>query len=99
MKLTEQRLREIIQEELTSLSESVNVNEASIELDIDDPTSKDLLKLLKKHKVTMKDEGKEGRDGWPLVTLTGNKKDIISVLTDDDGWGDEGEDYIQSIVD
>ena len=80
-----------------SFSEFVNsINEASIVLDATDPKSKDLLKLLKKNNVKMENLG-EGPNGWDEVELTGDKKDLIKVISDEDaGWGDSDlEEYIE----
>lgn len=86
------------------IAESINENlvvegeikEASIVLDATNPKAKDLLKLLKKHKVSMKNLG-EGPNGWDEVELTGSKKDLMAVISDEDaGWGDSDlEEYIE----
>ena len=81
------------------IAESINENlvtEDSIVLDVTDPKAKDLLKLLKKHKVSMKNLG-EGPNGWDEVELTGSKKDLMAVISDEDaGWGDPDlEEYIE----
>jgi hypothetical protein len=72
------------------------IKEATITLDAVDPKAKDLLKLLKKHKVSMKNLG-EGPNGYDEVELTGSKKDLMAVISDEDaGWGDSDlEEYIE----
>lgn len=81
------------------IAESINENlvtEDSIVLDATNPKAKGLLKLLKKHKVSMKNLG-EGPHGWDEVELTGSKKDLMAVISDEDaGWGDPDlEEYIE----
>ena len=74
------------------------VNEATVEVDATDPKSKDLKKLLKKNNVDMKIITMDGPGGgWPLVELSGDKKDLIKVLADCDyGWCDEDmEEFIE----
>ena len=78
-------------------NESV-VSEATVEVDATDPKSKDLKKLLKKNNVDMKIITMDGPGGgWPLVELSGDKKDLIKVLADCDyGWCDEDmEEFIE----
>jgi predicted transcriptional regulator len=72
------------------------ITEASITLDVTDPKAKDLLKLLKKNNVKMKNLG-EGPNGFDEVELTGSKKNLMAVISDEDaGWGDPDlEDYIE----
>ena len=64
------------------------LSEATVIMDAMDPESKDLAKLLKKNKVTMKVLDPNGPSGWPEVELTGKRKDLIKVLGDEDGWDD-----------
>ena len=82
-----------------SFDEFVNsLNEATVEVDATDPKSKDLKKLLKKNNVDMKIITMNGPGGgWPLVELSGDKKDLIKVLADCDyGWCDEDmEEFIE----
>ena len=82
--------------ETSAIETSGEVQEASIALDATDPKSKDLLKLLKKHKVSMKNLG-EGPNGFDEVELTGDRKSLIAVISDEDaGWGDSDlEEYIE----
>lgn len=80
-----------------SFGDFVNsLNEATITLDATDPKDKNLLKLLKKHKVSMKNLG-EGPNGFDEVELTGSKKDLMFVISDEnDGWDDPDlEEYIE----
>ena len=72
--------------------------EAKIEVDAMDPKSKDLKNLLKKNKVDMKIITMNGPGGgWPVVELSGDKKDLIKVLADcEHGWCDENmEEFIE----
>ena len=79
--------------------ESLTVNEASVIVDATDPESRNLKKLLKKHKVELKvlrEIGDAG--GHPEVELTGKRKDIEAVLADPKyGW-DDGDGYIASFI-
>jgi hypothetical protein len=67
-----------------------NICEATAVMDAIDPKSKGLAKLLKKNKVTMEILDMNGPSGHPEVELTGSRKDITTVLADDEyGWDDE----------
>lgn len=71
------------------LGESVELDEAFIDIDATDPTSPKLAALLKKNNVKMKVIAKKGPSGYPLVKLTGKRKDLETVLKDPkDGWDD-----------
>ena len=65
-----------------------SVAEAMVILDATDPTAKNLKKLLKKHKVTMEVVDPKGHSGYPVVELTGDKKDLEKVIASEDGWAD-----------
>ena len=71
-------------------------NEATIELDATDPKDKNLAKLLKKNNVSLEVINKKGPSGFPEVKLTGEVKDLKTVLADDEyGWDDADlEEYI-----
>jgi hypothetical protein len=73
------------------LGESVELDEAYIDVDTADPKSIEFAKLMKKYRVkgriiTMKGPG----GGMPLVRLTGKKKDLEGILKDPKGWQDDG---------
>jgi len=72
----------------TKLNEAKSTNESTVIMDATDPDSKDLAKLLKKYKVTMKVVNKEGPSGFPEIELKGKRKDLVSVLASEDGWDD-----------
>lgn len=76
------------------------VNEATIELDSTDPKDKNLAKLLKKNNVSLEVINKKGPSGYPEVKLTGEVKDLKTVLADSEyGWDDESlEEYIEESV-
>ena len=84
-------------EEVQSDEESEEVAEATVVMDAVDPKSKGLLKLLKKHNVSMEVIDKNGPSGFPEVELTGDRKDLEKVLADSEhGWDDAGlADYIE----
>jgi hypothetical protein len=65
-----------------------SVNEATVEMGAMDPNSRELAKLLKKHKVEMETLDMDGPDGIPEVKLTGKKEDLEKVLADPNGWDD-----------
>ena len=77
-------------ERLGGMIESVNVNEASIELDVIDHTDKVLLKQLKSLKVKMKvisDKGPGG--GAAVIELTGKREALEDVVSNPVwGWDD-----------
>lgn len=76
-------------QEVEELKESVKLFEATVVMDAMDPKSKGLAKLLKKHKVKMEILDMDGPGGMPEVKLTGKKKDLEAVLSDDEyGWDD-----------
>lgn len=76
-------------QEVKELKESVKLFEATVVMDAMDPKSKGLAKLLKKHKVKMEILDMDGPGGMPEVKLTGKKKDLEAVLSDDEyGWDD-----------
>ena len=54
----------------------------SIDVDIDQPDHSDLRKLLKENKVKMKKLNKNSEFGYPMVNLTGARKDLLKVLSD-----------------
>ena len=73
------------------LGESVELDEAYIDVDAADPKSIEFANLMKKYRVkariiTMKGPG----GGMPLVRLTGKKKDLVGILKDPMGWQDDG---------
>lgn len=73
----------------SDMEESVEIDEAFIDIDAADPSAPGLAKLLKKNKVKMKIVSKKGPNGFPLVKLTGTRKDLEKVLSDPkDGWDD-----------
>jgi|14BtaG_2_1085337.scaffolds.fasta_scaffold00315_6 hypothetical protein len=79
------------QSESTNVDESVDLDEAYIDVDTADPKSIEFAKLMKKYRVkgriiTMKGPG----GGMPLVRLTGKKKDLEGILKDPKGWQDDG---------
>lgn len=84
-------------EEVQSDEESEEVAEATVVMDAVDPKSKGLLKLLKKHNVSIEVIDKNGPSGFPEVELTGDRKDLEKVLADSEhGWDDAGlADYIE----
>lgn len=73
------------------------VDEATVVMDAVDPKSKGLAKLLKKNNVKMEIIDMEGPSGFPEVELTGDRKDLVKVLADDQyGWDDASlEEYIE----
>jgi len=73
---------------LVKAFESVSVEEATVVMDATDPKSKDLAKLLKKNKVTMEILDMEGPSGFPEIELKGKRKDLVAVLSSEDGWDD-----------
>ena len=81
--------------DIDKIHESV-VTEATIELDATDPKDKNLAKLLKKNNVSLEVINKKGPSGFPEVKLTGEVKDLKTVLADDEyGWDDADlEEYI-----
>jgi hypothetical protein len=73
---------------LVKAFESISIKEATVVMDATDPESKDLAKLLKSNKVTMKVINKQGPSGFPEIELKGKRKDLVSVLSSEDGWDD-----------
>jgi hypothetical protein len=66
-----------------------SVNEATIELDAMEPKAKGFLKLLKKKNVKLDIVSNKGPAGWPVVKLTGKRKDLEAVVADPNyGWDD-----------
>lgn len=73
------------------LGESVELDEAFIDVDASDPKSPEFQKLLKKYRVKMKIITMKGPGGgMPLVKLSGKKKDLEGILKDPMGWQDNG---------
>jgi cytidyltransferase-like protein len=65
-----------------------SINEEYVIVDAIDPKAQNLKRLLKKHKVTMKVVDPNGAAGFPVVELTGDRKDLEKVLASDNGWAD-----------
>ena len=59
-----------------------NYEYASINVDVDQPERSDLAKLLKKNKVKMKMLNKNSEWDYPMVNLSGKRKDLHEVLND-----------------
>lgn len=76
---------------LDKLSEvlQININESSIEIEANDPTSKDLQKLLTKHNVKMTIISDKSEKSPAVVKLSGTRDALTSVLSDEMGWDDE----------
>ena len=65
------------------------LTEATIELDAMEPKAKGFLKLLKNKNVKLKIVSNRGPAGWPVVKLTGKRKDLEAVVADSNyGWDD-----------
>ena len=70
---------------------STSIEEAFIDVDVVDPKSPEIKKLLKKYRVKMKIVTMKGPGGGnPLVNLSGKKKDLEGILKDPMGWQDDG---------
>ena len=76
-----------------------SINEATIRVDVLNPDSVPLRKLLKKHNVKMELFSRRGPNGDPEVDLTGGRKDLEAVLSSPQGWDDEDlAEYIEESV-
>ena len=88
---------EEVEDEAEEVQSGEEVAEATVVMDAVDPKSKGLLKLLKKHNVSIEVIDKNGPSGFPEVELTGDRKDLEKVLADSEhGWDDADlADYIE----
>ena len=79
------------------IEESV-VNESRVLLDTTEPDNKNLLRFIKKHKITMKDTGVGAGGDFAEYEYTGKRKDLEDMIST--FWGDDDlAEYIEESVD
>lgn len=87
------KLTDILVRIATESVDTVDVTEvlceATVEMDAMDPDNKDFVKFLKKNKVKIISKEEEGPSGHPVIVMQGKRKDLETVLADEElGWAD-----------